>query len=282
MISKVRRFGGSGGMTSFSSDRNLMKFMGQHHSSSPLKSAALKIVRRALGYDIYYISANESERSCKRVPYSTPRKGGNFPLKVEDFKKFPFLANFAELKIIAVRIVSALNDSDILGSHKKISVMAVEQELSNLAHCICHYGKDRRMDILERYNCFNKHSIVAYNVGLHLDVFHRHSASFENKAIFHAKAFGYNHDICVDWEYSRGGGKTPREFHYALLDWGQQQRQRRRNAVIHRIIDARERVSQGTLRDYFANNPNAVNVANDVVWNLQNAEYGNNDIGNID
>ena len=160
--------------------------------------------------------------------------------------------------------------------------MAVEQELSNLAHCICHYGEDRRMDILERYNNFNKHSIVAYNVGLHLDVFHRHSASFENKAVFHAKDFDYNHDICVDWEYSRGGGKTPREFHYALLDWGQQQRSRRSNAVIHRIIEATERVSRGTLRDYFINHPNAVNVANDVGWNLQNAEYGNNDIGNID
>ena len=259
-----------------------MKFMGQHHSSSPLKSSALKIVRRALGYDIYYISANESERSCKRVPYSTPRKGGNFPLKVEDFKKFPFLANFAELKIIAVRIVSALNDSDILGSHKKISVMAVEQELSNLAHCICHYGEDRRMDILVRYNNFNKHSIVAYNVGLHLDVFHRHSASFENKAVFHVKSLDYGYECCVDWEYSRGGGETPRQFHYALLDWNLQQRQRRGNAIIHRIIAANERVSRGTLHDYFANNPNAVDVANAVHWDMQNMEYVNNDIGNMD
>ena len=174
-------------------------------------------------------------------------------------------------------------------SHSIISqknhVMAVEQELSNLAHCIDEYGKDDRKTILEKYNNFNKHSIVAYNVGLHLDIFHRHSASFENKAVFHVKSFDYKHgehDICVDWEYSRGGGKTPREFHYALLDWGQVQQQRRSNAVIHRIIDATERVSQGTLRDYFLNHPDAVNVANDVGWNLQNEEYGNNDIGNID
>ena len=160
--------------------------------------------------------------------------------------------------------------------------MAVQQELSNLAHCIGHYGMDDRMTILERYNNFNKHSIVAYNVGLHLDVFHCRTASFENKAIFHAKDFDYNHNICVDWEYSRGGGKTPREFHYALLDWGQQQRQRRSNAVVHRIIEASERVSQGTIRDYFVNNPTAVNVADAVGWDLQNAQYINNDIGNID
>ena len=203
MTWQVRRYGGSGGVTSSVSDIDLMRFMKQHHSSSPLKSAALKIVRRPLGYDIYYISANESERSCKRVPYSPPRKGGNFRLRLKHFKKFPFLADFAELKIIAVRIVSALNDSDCFHFQKKISVMAVEQELSNLAHCIGHYGKDSRIAILERYNCFNKHSIVAYNVGLHLDIFHCHSASFENKAVFHAKAFDYGDKSSVDWEYSR-------------------------------------------------------------------------------
>ena len=160
--------------------------------------------------------------------------------------------------------------------------MAVGQELSNLAHCIDEYGKDDRMTILEKYNNFNKHSIVAYNVGLHLDVFHRHSASFENKAIFHAKDFDYDNYTCVDWEYSRGGGKTPREFHYALLDWGQQQRRRRSNAVMHRIIDASQRVSQGTIRDYFVNHPDAVNVANDVGWDLQNMEYVNPNIGKIE
>ena len=62
--------------------------------------------------------------------------------------------------------------------------MAVEQELSNLAHCIDEYGKDDRMTILEKYNNFNKDSIVAYNVGLHLDVFHRHSASLRTKQYF--------------------------------------------------------------------------------------------------
>jgi len=256
--------------------------MKHHHSSSPLKTAALKIVRRQLGYDIYYISANESERCCKRVPYSPPKKGGNFRLKSKDFKKFPFLADFAELKVIAARIVSALNESDLFSSHKKISVMAVEQELSNLAHCIDAYDKDDRLTILEKYNNFNKHSIVAYNVGLHLDVFHRHSASFENKAVFHAKAFDYGDKTSIDWEYSRGGGKTPREFHYALLDWNLQQKRRCTNAIIHRIISANERVSQGTLHDYFANHANAVDVANAVHWDIQNMEYVNNDIGNID
>jgi len=91
---------------------------------------------------------------------------------------------------------------------------------------------------------------------------------------------GNNND--VNWEYCRGGGSNPCQFYYALLDWEQQSRRRHSNAVVHRIIAANERVSQGTLRDYFANNPNAVNVAADVGWDLQNAEYVNNDIGNID
>ena len=89
-------------------------------------------------------------------------------------------------------------------------------------------------------------------------MFDRKSASFENKAVFHVK--NYDRDTeDIDWEYSRGGGKTPREFHYALLDWGQQQRRRSSNAVVHRIIDANQRVSQGTLHDYFVNHPNAAN-----------------------
>ena len=93
--------------------------MKQHHSSSPLKTAALKIVKRRLGYDIYYITAKESERRCVRVPYSPPKKGGNFALKPKDFREFSFLADFAELKIIAVRIVSALNELSLFRSHKK-------------------------------------------------------------------------------------------------------------------------------------------------------------------
>ena len=264
-------------------DDEMMKFMRDHHASSPLTSKALKIVRRRLGYDIYYISAKEAERSAKRVPYSPPKKGGNFKLKKEDFLKFPFLAEFAERKIIAVRIVSALNDSHLFTSKKKISVMAVEQELSNLAHCISDYGVNDKLTILAKYNEFNKHSIVCYNVGLHLDVFHRKSASFENKAVFHVKAYNYagNYND-VNWEYSRGGGSNPCQFYYALLDWGQQSRRRRTNCVVHRIIDANQRVAQGTIRDYFINHPNAVNVANDVGWDLQNMEYVNPNIGNIE
>ena len=255
--------------------------MADHNASSPLRSKALKIVRRRLGYDIYYIGAKESERSAKRVPYSPPKKGGNFKLKKDDFLKFPFLSEFAELKIIAVRIVSAINNSHLFFSMKKISVMAVEQELSNLAHCISEYGVDDKLTILANYNEFNKHSIVCYNVGLHLDVFDRKSASFENKAVFHVKNYDRDTDD-IDWEYSRGGGTHPSQCYYALLDWGQQAQSRRANAVVHRIINANQRVSQGTIRDYFVNNPNAVNVADDVGWDLQNAQYINNDIGNID
>ena len=41
-------------------------------------------------------------------------------------------------------------------------------------------------------------------------------------------------------------------------------------------------VAQGTIRDYFVNHPDAVNVANDVGWDLQNMEYVNPNIGNIE
>ena len=112
----------------------------------------------------------------------------------------------------------------------------------------------------------------------------QHSAikySFENKAVFHAK--NYNRDTDdIEWEYSRGGGTHPSQCYYALLDWGQQSQSRRANCVVHRIIDANQRVAQGTIRDYFLNHPDAVNVANDVGWDLQNMEYVNPNIGNME
>ena len=57
---QVRRFGGSGGIAGSIADCELMQFMADHNSSSPLTTKALKIVRRMLGYDIYYISAKET------------------------------------------------------------------------------------------------------------------------------------------------------------------------------------------------------------------------------
>ena len=111
LLLQVRRFGGSGGIASDATDKQFIEFLHSHPRSSPLRSSALKIVRKKFGYDVYYISAEESDRSAKRVPYSTPQPGGNFAIGENHFKKFDFLANFAEQKVISFCLVNVLNDS---------------------------------------------------------------------------------------------------------------------------------------------------------------------------
>ena len=50
------------------------------------------------------------------------------------------------------------------------------------------------------------------------------------------------------------------------------------------IFDLTEQLKKDeeSIRDYFINHPNAVNVANDVGWDLQNMEYVNPNIGNME
>ena len=230
-------------------------------------SSAVKIIRKKCGYDIYYIGCEE-ERVAKQHSYSVPKPGGNFSVPDNIFVSFPFLSQFAEKKVISVRIVSSLNESNLLD--RNISSMAVKQELENLSKCFNEYGKDTSMEVLNQYNRFNKHSIVCYNVGLHYDIFHKDSASFENKIVFRCPNFDDNNG---PWELSRGGGEYSNEFCYALLDWGVVRNRRRENAINHGIIQPHEHVTQQRLENYFANNPNDVQMANDLAWDLANNRY---------
>ena len=196
------------------SDVEFMSFMSAEKSSTPMHGHAVKIIRKKCGYDVLYLG-KESNRIVKKHSYAVPRMGGNFALPEDAFLAFPFLLDFAECKVCAVRIISAINDSNIF--HFKISSMAVTQESLNLASCFDKYGKDSRKQVLGKYNQFNKHSIVCYNVGLHRDVFNKNTASFENKMVIRCSAFNR---LQAPWELSRGGGDTNSEFCFALLDWG--------------------------------------------------------------
>ena len=185
--------------------------------------------------------------------------GGNFALPEDAFLAFPFLLDFAECKVCAVRIISAINDSNIF--HFKISSMAVTQESLNLASCFDKYGKDSRKQVLGKYNQFNKHSIVCYNVGLHRDVFNKNTASFENKMVIRCSAFNR---LQAPWELSRGGGDTNSEFCFALLDWGTNAIRRRTMCLQQGIIQPNERVTRGNVEHGLQNHPLLVNTPENV------------------
>ena len=163
-------------------------------SSTPMISKAVKVVCKKFWYDVHYIG-RESDRKVKKFSDAVLRQGGNCTIDDKVFKSFEFLQELAEMKVIAVRIDSSINDSQYLLEYllgMKISTMAVDQELSNIACSIDTYGVDTRIEILVKYNRLNKHSLVGYNVGLHLDIFGSNSASFENKVVMNIKSKNRN------------------------------------------------------------------------------------------
>ena len=268
---EVWRKGGSSGLVSPSCDSDFFRFMNVHAASSPLKTTGIKIIRNKLVYVCFYISPYQKWRKVVPVTYSRPRMGGSFPLSDDHFGKFDFLETFAEHKINAARIVNEINCS-YLFAHRPISKMAVTQELHNIKQCIGNYGIDKKKDILRLYNSYNSHTIVCHNVGYHQDNFGKHSASFENKCVFMVDD-KTRLDSNIGWNYSRGGGTHNGQFCYALLDWGSGSATRRDACITHGIIEEDAHVNIRNIREYFRNNPNAVQVASEVGFDLRTQKY---------
>ena len=233
-----------------------------------MRSDAVKIIRKRCTYDLYYLG-REEVRTIKKCTYSVPRKGGQCRISQKVFKHFPFLADFTERKIIAVRIVSSLNHSSLFVNRKKISVMAVNQELWKLARCISESHNEEKENILYLFSKKNAYTMVLHNVGCHLDNFHTNTACFENKSNFRVEWCDGNP---APWEIGRGGGSTNSEFCYALLDWGKESKHRRQKCINHGIINGTECVSRLRLKDYFVNDPDNIEVVRDIGWNSRDIE----------
>ena len=189
----------------------------------------------------------EKERIVKHHSYSVPQYGGNFFINDFTFNFFPFLSKFAEMKINAVRLIDAMNSSQLFQQKQQVSVMAVQQELSNVAASIMENNYCMNNGILTAYNQFNRHSLVPYNVGLYQDTFSHDSASFENKLVLKIPKFNVKNS---NWNLGRGGGKVTGEFCVGLLDWGVG-KTRRGKAIDYGIITHDQRLTHTNLRTFF-------------------------------
>ena len=265
---ETQRTGGSSGITLDPKTDGLISFLQSHRSSSPRKVTSLKIVRQRTFYEIHYITPYESEKRAVKFKYSPPQRGGSFSLKTKDFFKFPFLKEFAKCKIAAAVMLSSLHQQNIVS----VATKSVNQELSNYNEAACvgrsvQCGKEMEMSVLFAiYNSFNAHSIVCYNVGYHLDVFHQGMASLENKAVFKVHSFS---KVCkIEDEKCRGGGDFVGEFYFALLDWGRNNTERRQGALNLGIITNSQTLSPKFLDQCFENNP-AQKDAFDAVMRLE-------------
>ena len=84
------------------------------------------------------------------------------------------------------------------------------------------------------------------------DRFHKGIASLENKVVFHVPSSSRNCNPGED--KCRGGGKYVGDFHYALLDWGSQNRERRQWATADNIIQLNQQVNANDIRNFLLNN----------------------------
>jgi len=93
---------------------------------------------------------------------------------------------------------------------------------------------------------------VAYDVGYHIDVFGDKQPSLENKVVFGIRLLP---------GHGRGrGGKDGSMFHYALLDWEDNEKFRRQFLLTRNIIRPNQRADQGTLANWLHLNPLMRNV----------------------
>ena len=253
---ETRRTGGSSGITTNPIDDNLINFLNHHKTSTPRRVRAVKIIQTTTKYNIHYISPYSSDgRKAVFFSYSPPRRGGSFYVTPDVFLKFPFLMHFAECKIKAAFILEHLFSSGV----GTIAEQSFKQELKHyyttfaIASTIKNDATAKCLAVLLVYNSFNMHSIVCYNVGYHVDKFHKGMASLENKAVFRITSLAKACEIKD--ERGRGGGAFVGDYHYALLDWGRTPRARRNIVVEIGIIGPNQHLMQAVLLDYFNNHP---------------------------
>ena len=258
---EVNRSGGSSGLTTDPYTDRFLEFMQKYPASSPRKTIACKVIQTEFCYHVFYLSTNPkcaSSSRAKQWKYCPPRKGGTFKIPPKTFLNYPFLLEFAKYKAItALLLVELLKKTECI----PIAKFAAKQEIMNLnlacdlyyeipSGVACDHVKEKVIAL--GYNELNRHSVVAYNVGYHVDVFDTKMPSLENKVVF---------SVPSEMDLGRGGSDGEC-FHYALLDWGHLKQTRREFLLTRKVIQSNERATQQTLDNYLNEHPNAAIIYN--------------------
>ena len=255
---EVNRSGGSSGRTSNPFDDLLLKFMNQHHASSPRKTSSCKIIQNPDSYTVHWLCAQKKgSLKPKKFSYTPPRIGGNFKVTTKAFVRFPYLKHFSKHKALSALLLEEVNRVHGFG----IATHSAAAEIVNLSQgwdILNNISMDEMSSetiedyIALSYNEFNKHSIVAYDVGYHIDVFGDKQPSLENKVVFGIRL--------LPGQGCGRGGKDGSMFHYALLDWEDNKKFRRQFLLTRNIIRPNQRADQGTLDNWLRLNPHMRNV----------------------
>ena len=137
-------------------------------------------------------------------------------LSEADTAAFPCLRTFAESKPFAALLLQALNHQ-VLNTYKTGRLcyplpLSKELEHLSLAKAQCTGSKSSLLDVLV---LLNKHTLAAYPVGYHIDVFADQEPSLKNCICFVYSKKGQATNRPAQGRGGAGGGL----FCWVLLDW---------------------------------------------------------------
>ena len=211
---EARRFGGSGGKVEV--NKNMLDFI-HVPGNFPRKGKGVKFIPNGNKWTCIYISPYDSKRKVMTVEYSQPQKGGSMSLNRKDAVKFPCLRNLAESKPFAALLLQALNCDYLDGfdTGRLCYTPPLQKEFRHVSF-VSATGPHTWNDFMDELVLLNKHTLVGYPVGYHLDVFADGEPALENRICFVNTGRG------TKWGPALGrGGAGPGKFCWALLDWPQ-------------------------------------------------------------
>ena len=208
---EANRFGGSSGPPEV--DIHFFKFL-SFPSNFPRRGKGVKLLRLHDRWRGFYIpTAANSMAASVHHDYSPPRPGGSFNPSHEVIKRFQILEKFAAAKAEASLLLQAINVRRAKQSMPLIQPAAVNYECESLLESrqVTACSKSNLLrNMLRAFIAANKHSLVPYAVGYHMDYFDKAKPSLENKVCFKFPSSGNG--------IGRGGGGQGM-FVFALLDW---------------------------------------------------------------
>jgi hypothetical protein len=216
---ELSRRGGSSGLLSNQTDRDLLDCIHGVPGLCPRKLRGVLIMRGTLTYYLVYKS-NDSGKFVS-YPYSPPKAGGSFRMPSPILKHIPAIQEFTYLKMMAVKVLLSLNKNRESKGLTNVcpGVLSCESRKINEAriaynNCSLTSFHDKYIAFLDAFNSLHSYSMVCYPVGIHNDHFKHGDESLENKILM-----SVSNDYGNCQGLGRGGCILSTRFVYALLDW---------------------------------------------------------------
>ena len=113
--------------------------------------------------------------------YSVPRRGGSFEMQPSLVARYPILAEFPYIKMIAVMMIDQINNERRFKGEMPLAEAAICYEKGNIKTARDHFEDGDYLRFVNNYNLLNRYSLVAYPTAYHND--NLNQCSLENKLL---------------------------------------------------------------------------------------------------